>query len=248
MSLVKALYEPLVLPARTRISTHPALRTLLDPDVDPVLLERFFLQLNSLGVYMTQPVDKWIRRAGQRCVTMDLGKVGQALITHAKHEAGHHLMMVDDVRHLVRRWNARRMQPLGVERLLSQHPTDAMRAYRQLHEDTINGELPAGQVAIELEIENLSVVLGPRLLEQVERVLGREHLEGLSFLKEHVALDVGHTALNQRMMEDLLAEMPENASMLGEIGARALDIYLRFLEDCLELSVACTWGPIRAVA
>jgi hypothetical protein len=248
MSLVKALYEPHVLPARARLSTHPALRTLLDPEVEPALLERFFLQLNSLGVYMTEPVDKWIRRAGQRCLGMDLGKLGQALLTHAKHEAGHHRLMVDDVRYLVRRWNARRRPPLEVERLLSQHPTDAMRAYRQLHEDTINGELPAGQVAIELEIENLSVVLGPQLLEQVERVLGGEHLAGLSVLKEHVEQDVGHTALNQRMMEDLLAVMPESAPELGEIGARALDIYLRFLADCLELSEAGTWGPAAAVA
>jgi hypothetical protein len=246
MKLLKELYEPHVLSARSLLDTDPALCRLLEPSIPPVLLERFLIEWFSRAAYLTEPVDGWIRSTGQRCIETGLEKLGQALITHAKHEAGHHLMMVEDVRHLVRRWNERRTPALEVERLLSQHPTDAMRAYRQLHEDTIQGELPAGQVAIELEIENLSVVLGPRLLAQVERVLGPEHLQGLSFLQEHVALDVGHTALNLRMMEELLQLMPESAPELGRIGAQALDIYLRFLGDCLE--TAGGWSPAEAVA
>jgi hypothetical protein len=243
MSLVKELYEPYVLPARARISTDPVMRMLVDPAIEPAVLERFFLQLNSLGVYMTEPVEGWIRRAGQKCLAQGLDSIGKSLVAHAKHEAGHHLMMIDDVRVLVRRWNARRRPTLQTERLLAQHPTDAMRAYRQLHEETIAGDLPMGQIAIEYEIENLSVVLGPHLLSNVVRVLGRETLEGLSFLKEHIQLDVGHTALNARMMEELLHLMPENARTLAELGAQALDIYLRFLGDCLHSAESSMWTP-----
>jgi hypothetical protein len=248
MSLVKELYEPYVLHARARISTDPVMRRLVDPAIEPLVLERFFIQLNSLGVFMTEPVDGWIRRAGQRCISQGLDSIGRALVAHAKHEAGHHQMMIDDVRHLVRRWNSRRGQTLHVERLLAQHPTDAMRAYRQLHEQTLNGELPAGQLAIEFEIENLSVVLGPHLLSNVARVLGRETLEGLSFLKEHVRLDVGHTALNERLLEELLHQMPESARPLAELGAEALDIYLRFIGDCLQSAETALWTPTEVVA
>jgi pyrroloquinoline quinone (PQQ) biosynthesis protein C len=80
------------------------------------------------------------------------------------------------------------------------------------------------------------------------RVLGRETLEGLSFLKEHVQLDVGHTALNTRLMEELLQLMPENARMLAELGAQALDIYLRFLGDCMHSAEDSLWSPTEAVA
>ncbi len=50
MSLVKELYEPYVLHARARISTDPVMRRLVDPAIEPLVLERFFIQLNSLGV------------------------------------------------------------------------------------------------------------------------------------------------------------------------------------------------------
>ena len=246
MSLVKELYEPYVLPARARISTNPVMRRLVDPAIEPALLERFFLQQSSLGVYMTEPVEGWIRRAGHRCIAQGLDSLGRSLLAHSKHEADHHQLMIDDVRHLVRRWNARRRPTLQTERLLAQHPTDAMRAYRQLHEDTIAGDLPMGQIAIEFEIENLSVVLGPHLLSNVVRVLGRETLEGLSFLKEHVQLEVGGT--NARMMEELLQLMPENARTLAELGAEALDIYLRFLGDCMHSAEDSLWSTAEAVA
>jgi hypothetical protein len=248
MSLVKELYEPYVLPARARISTDPVMRRLVDPAIEPAVLERFFIQLNSLGVYMTEPVEGWIRRAGNRCIAEGLDSLGRALLVHSKHEAGHHLMMVEDTHQLVRRWNARRRPTLQLERLLHQHPTDAMRAYRQLHEQTITGDLPMGQIAIEFEIENLSMVLGPHLLSNVARVLGRETLESLTFLKEHVQLDVGHTALNTRLMEELLLLMPENARTLAELGAEALDIYLRFLGDCMHSAEDSLWSTAEAVA
>jgi hypothetical protein len=241
MSLVKELYEPYVLPARARISTDPVMRRLVDPAIEPAVLERFFIQYHSFGVYMTEPVEGWIRRAGQRCLSLGLDSIGKGLLKHSKQESGHHQMMIDDVRMLVRRWNIRRRAMLHTERLLAQYPTDAMRAYRQLHEATIAGELPAGQIAIEFEIENLSLVLGPHLLSNVARVLGRDTLEGLSFLKEHVQLNVEST--NSRMMEELLQVMPENARALAEVGAEALDIYLRFLGDCLQSAEAALWSP-----
>ncbi|WPB75991.1 hypothetical protein KYC5002_44250 [Archangium violaceum] len=241
MSLVKELYEPYVLPARARISTDPVMRRLVDPAIEPEVLERFFIQYHSFGVYMTEPVEGWIRRAGQRCLLLGMDSIGKGLLKHARQEAGHHQMMIDDVRMLVRRWNIRRRAMLHTERLLAQHPTDAMRTYRHLHEATISGELPAAQIAIEFEIENLSLVLGPHLLSNVARVLGRETLEGLSFLKEHVQLDMN--GANSRMMEELLQMMPENARTLAETGSEALDIYLRFLGDCLQSAEAALWSP-----
>jgi hypothetical protein len=45
---------------------------------------------------------------------------------------------------------------------------------------------------------------------------------------------VGHTALNEVMLGKLLTQVPEKASIIGKTGARALDIYLNFLSDCVE--------------
>ncbi|MBZ4418565.1 hypothetical protein [Myxococcus sp. RHSTA-1-4] len=232
--LVEELYAPHVKEARERLLTDPSLKSLLDPNVDPALMEGFLIQLNSLGVYMTEPVDGWIRRAGEATVKMGLTDVGNQLITHAKHEAGHHLMMVEDTKTLVARWNEHRSPKLDAEALLNQAPTQAMKDYRAIHEETIVGPLPAAQVAIEYEIENLSVVFAPGLMEQAKRVLGDNIMDSMSFVKEHAELDVGHTALNELMLGKLLSQTPEKADVIGKTGAKALNIYLNFMADCVE--------------
>ena len=246
MSLVKELYEPYVLSARARISTDPLMRRLVDPTISPELLERFLLQYHGLGVYMTEPLAGWVRRSGQRCLLHGQEALGRALLARARQEAGQHLQLTEDTRLLVQRWNARRPVPLQLERLLAQYPTDVMRAWRQFQETTIAGELPAGRLAIELESANLMVVLGPHLLGNVARVLGRETLDGLGYLREHLSLDLGANAPAARRMEELLQQMPENARALAEMGAEALDLSLRFLGDCMHSAEDALWTPGEA--
>ncbi|QSQ23276.1 hypothetical protein JY651_50790 [Pyxidicoccus parkwayensis] len=236
MSLMKTQYLPHVQEIRARLDTEPVVRALLSPDVDPVVLERFLIEWSARGAYMTEPVEGWIRGAGERCIELGQAKLGQALITHAKHEAGHHLMTIEDARVLVGRWNASRTPKLDADALVAQSPTEAMRQYRQVHDEAITGELPLGQAAIEYEVGYLAVVLVPRILAHVKKVLGQGTLDKLTFLREHAEVDVGHTALNETMMEQLLRTNPEVAPRLASFGARGLDCYLRFLADCLSRS------------
>ncbi|HEY2744020.1 MAG TPA: hypothetical protein VGL86_05340 [Polyangia bacterium] len=232
-SLLAQSYEPHLHVARQLLVDDATVVELLDPAIDPALLERFLIQFSALGVQITEPVDGWIRRAGERCVALGLTELGHSLITHAKHEAGHHLMLIDDTRLLSARWNERRTPALDADALMAQPATPAMRDYIRLHEETIAGELPYGQVAIELEIERMSTTFGPRLMQQCRRVLAPEVLAGLSFIKEHVAVDVGHTALNEKLMARLLLLRPDASTRLSAIGSEALRIYVRFFGECL---------------
>jgi len=247
MNLVKTQYLPHVQATRERLETDPVVRTLLSPDISPALLERFLIEWSARGAYMTEPVDGWIRGAGERCLALGQEKLGQQLISHARHEAGHHLMTIDDARALTRRWNTRYAQPLDVDALLAQQPTEAMREYRQVHDEAISSDLPISQAAIEYEVGYLAVVLVPRILEQVTKVLGQETTDLLTFLNEHAAVDVGHTALNERMMGEILSSKPEEGRRLASVGVRGLDCYLRFLDDCLRASQG-TWTARIAAA
>ena len=56
-----------------------------------------------------------------------------------------------------------------------------------MHEDVIASEAPYAQIAIEYEIEMLSVRYGPGFVAQCARRLPRALLSGLSFIREHVA-------------------------------------------------------------
>lgn len=231
-----ATYAALIAPARAALEVHPGVAPLLDPNTPRDVLERFLLEYCSLAVQLTAPVEGWIRRAGERCVALGRSEVGQALIAHSKHEAGHDAMLVEDTRKLVARYNVRHGARIQADALLARPPTLAMSAYQALHERTISSGTPEGQVAIELEIEQLSLSVGAPFLAACAAKLGPEQIADLSFLREHVALDVGHTAMNIRMMERLLRVEPERAKHLAAIGAAAIETYAAFLHDCLTFA------------
>ncbi|MBN8230074.1 hypothetical protein JYK02_21420 [Corallococcus macrosporus] len=248
MTLIQTHYLPHTKETRARLETDAVVRTLLSPDISPDLMARFLIEWSARGAYMTEPVDGWIRGAGERCIALGQEKVGRQLITHAKHEAGHHLMTIQDARVLTVRWNESHAQKLDADALVAQAPTAAMREYRQVHDEAITGDLPLGQAAIEYEVGYLAVVLVPRILANVRAVLGQGTLDSLTFLREHAEVDVGHTALNERMMEGLLSTHPEEGRRLAAFGARGLDCYLRFLDDCLEAARRSLSGVTAAAA
>ena len=237
-SKVDSLYEPRIAIARQAVAAAPIVRRMLARNIDEQIFERFFIEYCSLGVQMTEPVEGWIARAGARCVEAGLHGIGEQLQDHARHEADHHLMFIADTANLVRAYNGRYGVDLSPDALINRPPTSAMVRYIDLHEQTIGSDLPAGQVAIELEIERLSVVLVPDLLAQCKRVLGQKTLDSLSFLSSHAALDIGHTHLNTRLMEDVLSVQPDAADALVRIGGEALAIYMAFFEECLNAAEA----------
>jgi len=230
--LVETLYTPHMLHARRRFETGAG-AVLINPALDPVLFELFLLNYCSRGVRMTEPVESWISRAGKRCKEVGLEKLGDALEKHAVHEANHHLMMIADTEKLVERWNAVQPKQLDASTLLSVPPSTAVDAYVKLHEDVIKSDHPYGQLAIEFEIERISVTLGPPLMQQCTRLLGAEINEALSFLVEHVEIDQGHTKFNERQLDKLLAYDRTFAATLIKTGSAALDIYGDFLGECL---------------
>jgi hypothetical protein len=64
-------------------------------------------------------------------------------------------------------------------------------------------------------------------------------LSGLSFLQEHVELDVGHTQFNKRQLGKFLSAYPEATAHLIAAGEAALLAYADFVGDCLRLAASC---------
>src|SRR5262245_671590 len=235
MSSLKNEYERCLTQTRNRLGERKSLSMILDPRLEADLLQIFLVYFSALGVGMTEPVESWIKRAGERCREIGLSELGSALIRHAKQEAGHQRLMIDDVHILARHWNQRRgVRPLDIQSLLSRSVPPAVAQYRSLHQSVIEGPAPFAQVAIEYEIEALSVRYGPALLCQCQRLLPKEASTGLSFLAEHVAIDTGHTQFNERQLERLLGERPQSLQELIDAGVDALNAYGDFLDACLS--------------
>ncbi len=238
-------YEDAVEPARRRFADDPAVRLLQDRSVGAAHLESFFIHWSALGVAMTEPVEGWIRRAGEACARLGgpgLDALGVALQKHARTEADHHLLMIDDLYRLCRRRRAAGRTAPVPEELLGLSRPEPTRRYRDLHEEVIAGCAPYAQIAIENEIEMLSVVLGPPLLANARALLGEDVIEDLSFLDDHISLDVGHTKFNRRQLAAFLGERPDALDALVEAGSRALDAYRDFLAHCVDVSAPVPAG------
>ena len=235
--LFRDTYEPGVTPARLRMRAA-AESTVLAAGIDPLVLNLFLIHYSIQGVGMTEPVESWVDRAGRRCEEIGLSKLGRSLRLHAKAEANHHLMFIEDTRALAGRWDARGLTALNWDRLRAQPMSGGVERYRALHEDVIASDSPFSELAIECEIERLSVDLGPRFLDHCQRVLGPTILGGLSFLKEHVELDVGHTNFNEEQIAMFFDLRPESISTMLAAGGEALDAYAEFVRDCYRLAVA----------
>ena len=97
-------YEQLIGPARRRFVGSSAVLA-LQSRADAQFLHAFLLQFCSLGARMTEPVEDWIRQASAKCAALGLAAMSRFLAAHAHAEAGHHLMMIEDVRSLAELWN-----------------------------------------------------------------------------------------------------------------------------------------------
>ncbi len=208
----------------------------IQAEKDPAVLSLFLINFCSLGVPMTQPVCDWIRRAGENSITKGYIKLGQALIAHAIHEAGHDQLMRNDTSSLVKFWNERMSAELTAKEFIEQELSDGVKRYRNVHEHWINSDTPYAQIAIEYEIERVSIIHGPKLIGYCVNVLGTEILSCLSFIRDHVQFDVGHTQYNRRILTDFLNENPKSLPTLVEAGTDALRSYSAFLQDCLTLA------------
>jgi hypothetical protein len=193
------------------------------------------LRYNAHGIHMTHDVERWISTAGERCGELGMDRLGKALKSHSRAEAGHDLMMVADTHAIANWWHGRYGDPVDADDLLATPPLTSTNFYAKLHEQVIAGPTPFAQLAIEYEIERLSITVGPALVVNCRRVFGPD-TSCYSFLAEHVELDAGHTAFNQRQLDGVLTEFPDRLNLMIETGRAALASYAAFMAECLDLA------------
>lgn len=227
-------YEQALMGSREVLAKSEAMSTLLSTDASPQLLHGWMLHFSAFGVRMTEPVEDWITRAGKRCQELGMEELGRELIGHAHGEAGHHQMMIEDARLFAAGWERNHGRAIDTDALIARTDIEPVDRYRELHEEVIRSDSPFRQLAIEYEIEMLSVAQGAPLVARCLERLPEDTKPGLSFLAEHAELDVGHTQFNRSRMAKFFDRYPQHYLAMVQTGRRSLDAYLGFIEVCLE--------------
>jgi len=195
-------------------------------------LRYFILHYCGVGVHLTEPVESWIIRAGKACIEKGYADLGENLIKHAAHEADHHLMYIADVASLIKLWQL----PHTPASFYEGEIPPAAKHYRDLHEEVIASAKPFGQIAIEYEIEQLSVDVGPPMIKSVHDRFGVEVVKSLSFVTSHISFDKGHTKLNRKELNKLLNKYPDSLDHLIKTGTAALDGWWGAFDACLDMA------------
>lgn len=204
--------------------------------IDHEIALLFIVYYCSLGVYMTEYVSSWIKRAGLRCQEMNLPTLGTALVKHAKEEEKHDILLHNDTVALTQLINKRFKLNMDESFFLSQPLSQGVLHYRTLHEECIEGNTPYGQIAIEYEIEKVSINHGPKFIYKCVQQYGFDLIKCLSFIRSHIKLDILHTRHNKKMLSDFLKDHPEGLATTIHYGAKALQCYSEYLEDCMQLA------------
>jgi hypothetical protein len=222
-------YDELIRPARARFAASRGVQAMTSPQTDARTMAAFLLHFSALSVPITEPVEGWIRRAGERCRDRGL---------HAGAEAGHHLYHRRDCAALVSLWNQRWEPTITGADVAAATVTRGGERYCALHEANIGGDEPFCQFAIEYEIELLPVELGPAFVRNCVRVLGPDILTCMTFVTSHIEFDVGHTKFNAHFLGSLIEADPRRLPSLAAAGAAALDAFGDHLTECWELGLA----------
>jgi hypothetical protein len=204
---------------------------------NPRTLMLFWIYYSANGVGMTEPVEEWLTAASESCHRQGYKKLASQLAKHVIHESGHHVMMLHDLDKLVSAWNSQYTPKLDAKALLNSPTTEAVIAFRDLHLRYINSDCPYGQIAIEYEIEGLALSFGSLILNQSVEVLGKEILTSLSFIDDHVRIDVAHTEFNRKELVNFIEEYPHTVDHLIQAGAEALNTYGVFFRNCHRQAV-----------
>jgi hypothetical protein len=228
-------YESALIPHREAFRATTAVGVMSSPSTSDDRFARWMLQFCARGTSMTAPVESWIAEVGRRCEEIGMTSVGRAMAAHSRAEAGHDALMVADAIAIGAWLDEHDEAHPDVEELLAEPPLASSLAYRKLHEDVIGGPAPFAQLAIEYEIELLSITIGPPMLRNCQRIFGSDSSR-YTFLAEHVELDAGHTAFNRRQLTEVLLQAPDALPTLIETGRAALECYSQYMAQCLHLA------------
>lgn len=227
------VYERTLMPYRQAAINSDIAKRILDTSLEPEVVHLFWTYYNVLGVYMTEPVEDWINRAGDATINLGFEEVGKELKKHARHEAGHQRMMQKDYESLINYWNHNHERKINLTDFPVSPLPMVVREYIDLHEKNINGPTPYGQIAIQYEIESLAPILGPKQIAYTREMCGQAVLDRLSFICDHVEIDVAHTEFNYQLLKEFLEEYPKALDSVMETGIAASTIYLRFFDYCM---------------
>ncbi len=199
----------------------------------PQDLAFFLLNYCALGATMNKPIESWIKKASKHCQKLNYLELANYLQQHAQQSTHHQALLRHDTQALTHWLNKKYQLNLDSQHYLKQKATTGIKQYQKLREQHAKGATPYCQLAIDYEVERLSIVHGFTLVKLCACKLGLPILKNLSFIRENVKREAGEHQASQQQMQKFLKANPQKLMPLVEAAKTALDAYHYYLQDCL---------------
>lgn len=239
-------YVPHVAHARERASTDACVLALLSDDLDGPAQLRFLLEFYAVGVGMLRPVESSLARGAVACNEWGFDSLAADFERLGKDAASRRLRLLDDFVQLAWLSRERGGEALDLAAWVRRPASASALRHAAVREAAANESLPLMLLGVELELAELAIGLGPRLVRACERKLGGDVLARLTYFHswtEHAALRADD--LLDRL-DELLRAVPELGEPTASAGADAVTSLLDVFDDCLARALPA--GDVRTTA
>lgn len=202
------------------------------------LTELFLIYFSAIGAKMVEPAPVWLNQWGRGFKKIGFEKLGSDLIAHAHDEEGHHIWHQNDVRFLVSHFNQKYGAGLDVPSILQEGAVACVQHYTDAFDYARKPGNEHSAIGMLYETELMTFTLGPQFIGFCVQELGFGILKGLSFLRGHMASDIGHVKENIEQLKELLNGLPREDAMeqMIEMGQKTVDVYIEYFETAMQLA------------
>jgi hypothetical protein len=226
-------YVPHVEPTRVRAQQDPCLLALLSDELDAHTQLGFLLEFYAVGVRMLRPAETLLLRGAVACGDAGFDSLAADFMRQSKDAASRRLRLLDDFVQLAWLWREHGGEALDLASLVRRPPAASVPHHAAVREAAAMEALPFSLLGVELEIGELAIDFGPRLMRACERKLGAGVLSRLTYVHawtEHAALRADD--LLERL-DELLRAVPELGEPTALAGVDAVSSLLDVFADCV---------------
>lgn len=233
-----------------RAHGDPQLLAVLSDELDARAQLGFLLEFYAVGVRMLRPVETSLQRGAVACSEAGFDSLAGDFTRLSKDAASRRLRLLDDFVQLAWLWREHGCEPLDLASMVRRAPAACVLRHAAVRDAAASDSLPLSLLGVELELGELAIDFGPRLVRACERKLGSGVLARLSYLHawtEHAALRADDL---QERLDELLRAVPELGEPTALAGIDAVASLLDVFADCVVRSheVAHDHTPALAAA
>jgi hypothetical protein len=226
-------YVPHVEHARARAHDDPHLLALLSDELDARAQLGFLLEFYAVGVRMLRPQETLLLRGAVACGDAGFDSLAADFTRQSKDAASRRLRLLDDFVQLAWLWREHGGEALDLASLVRRPAVASVLRHAAVREAAATEALPLSLLGVELELGELAIDFGPRLMRACERKLGSGVLSRLTYLHawtEHAALRADDLLEH---LDDLLRAVPELGEPTALAGVDAVSSLLDVFADCV---------------